>query len=390
MTLGVTVQPGWSFGASPSQIPSGTTTPTGTVTLCLTQNPNVGGGACPTPTYTINVPLTPAIGPNALQANAVGTFQNVATGWYMVEAQYNGDSNYTPFGLIFLNWIEVDTLPVLVPTTTTLTVSPTSISGTAKAQVTATVARNDNGDTAPTGIVELFSNGRFLYEMMLLKAGSGASASVTFQPAASWFWNGGANDLTAVYFGDGSTFGPSQSSIASITVSRATVADFAMAAQTPQVNVQSGGTATAALNLAALSGVTETVSLTCATSSSQFQCSMNPTSLQMSGSTTASVTITAKRPSQASSASSRPCWPVGVLAASCVFALRRKMLRRLLVVIVATFAFLSISACGAGGSASSGGGGLNPDNTPAGRYNVIVSASSGAVVHNVRLTVVVQ
>jgi hypothetical protein len=49
------------------------------------------------------------------------------------------------------------------------------------------------------------------------------------------------------------------------------------------------------------------------------------------------------------------------------------------------------SGCGGGGnSGGGGGGGGNANFTPPGRYSVVVTATSGTVVHNVRLTVVVQ
>lgn len=393
LTFGVTVQPGWSLGASPGQIPLGTVTPTGTVSLCLNAGANVAA-ACLAPAYTITVPLTPANGPNALQANAVGTFQNIASGWYMVEAQYNGDSNYTPYGLIITNWVDVNPLPTLVPTTTTLSASPSSISGSDTAQATATVIRNDNSGTTPTGIVAFFSNGRFLYQLQLPNATAGTSSSVTFHPAASWFWNNGTNDLIAVYYGDGATFGPSQSNTVGIEAARTTAADFTLAPQTAQVNVKSGSTATAILNLASLNGLNGTVSLTCAASSAQFACSLSPSSLLLNGASTASVTISAKLSEQALTVSTVPGWPAGLLAVCCALGVARK--RRTLgtwtmVILLGACALTAISGCGgSGGTGTGNGGGSNPNNTPAGRYNVVVTATSGTVVHNVKLAVIVE
>jgi hypothetical protein len=169
-----------------------------------------------------------------------------------------------------------------------------------------------------------------------------------------------------------------------------------MAAQTLWVNVKAGATTKALVNLGSLSGLNGTVSLTCATSSAQFSCGMNPASVLLNGATTAGVTITAKVPAQAAGASRIPGWPAGVLAVCCVLGIARK--RRALgawlsIIVLGISTLMVFNGCGGGGTSGGGGGsggGSNPDYTPAGRYSVVVTATSGTVVHNVRLTVLVE
>jgi subtilase family serine protease len=395
--FGVTVQPGWTLGINPSQIPLGTATPTGTVELCLTENPNVGAGACPTPSYTQTVTLTQANGVNALQAGAVGTFQNVAPGWYMAEAVYQGDGLYAPYGLIISNWIQVAPLPALIPTAMTLAVSPGSISGTDIMDVTATVSGSDANGMAPGGWVEFFDEGVFLYEMQLPNPTLGASSSVTFHPSASWFWNSGANTVTAVYPGDGATFGPSISDVVAVKANQtAGISDFTLAPQIPRMTVKAGSRGSFSINLASLSNFNGSVSLSCRPSSTQFSCSINPDAVTLNGMASATVTVNATQPATAMAPPyGFPRWSAAGMLALCMIWMggrRRRALSRNALLALGLLAVLAISSCG--GGSGSGSGVVNPppppNSTPAGNYSVLVTATANGTIHNALVNIVVQ
>lgn len=394
ISVGITAQGGWTLGATPAQIPLGTATPTGTVQVCLGTDPNVAV-TCMRPVYSQTVTLAPASGANYLQSGAVATFPNVAAGQYMMSASYSGDSVWQPWGLVIVEWITVGPLPPLASTTTALTASPTSFSGNETTQITATVTGTGNGGTAPNGVVSFFDEGVFLYQMLLPLNGFGATNSVTFNPTAGWFWNSGANQLTAIYTGDnGANFAPSVSNVVTLTATQTATGNFMLAPQTPQISVKSGSTATGVVNLQSLSGFNGTVSLTCTPSSTQFSCAISPASVSLNGAATATVTITANVPMSAK-VEGLPGWPgaMSVLAVGVLlgFGKSRRRWRDAALVVVALVAIGTASGCGGGGGASASG--PNPPGstaTPAGTYSVLVTATANGIVHNVKLTAIVQ
>jgi hypothetical protein len=296
---------------------------------------------------------------------------------------------------VIVEFINVGPLPPLAAATTALTASPTSFSGNETTQITATVTGTDNGGTAPNGVVSFFDEGVFLYEMLLPLNVAGTTNSVTFNPTAGWFWNSGANQLTAIYTGDnGANFAPSVSNVVTLTATQTATGNFTLAPQTPQISVKSGSTATGVVNLQSLSGFNGTVSLTCTRSSTQFSCAIGPASVSLNGAATATVTITANVPTSAK-VEGLPGWPgaMSVLAVGVLlgFGKSRRRWRDAALVVVALVAIGTASGCGGGGGASASG--PNPPGstaTPAGTYSVLVTATANGIVHNVKLTTIVQ
>jgi hypothetical protein len=408
---GYNIQPGGSVTVSgmvgPEQgvltgvaAPVGTAAPTGTVTFCLTTNISVGVQACTNPTYAQTVALAPPSGMYSLYATATATFTNLAAGYYQPEFVYNGDANWEVFGLDYITTVAVQPFTPLAASTISLSISPDSISGTQDAQLSTTVT--GSAAAAPTGEVFYYDNDIFLGYDILLPGTTGAISTDSFGLDAASFWNSGANQLTAVYLGDG-TYAPSTSNTLSVTATQTAIGDFTLAPQAPLITVQPGSSGTLAVNLASVSGFNSSVALTCSPSSSQFACSIAPGSVTVNGAATATVTVNATLPASAQALplgagpGQRPQhWPAA--AATLAFCLlflgrrpflfnRRRARLRGLLLSLALFAALAFTGCG--GASTTGKTNPPPGSTPAGTYTIVVTGAANGIVHNVAVTVVV-
>jgi Pro-kumamolisin, activation domain/Bacterial Ig-like domain (group 3) len=396
VTLSASVKGSSTIGASPSQIPLGTAAPTGTVQLCLGLTANLGFGACQNPVYSQTVPLSALSGSNAMESLGEASFSNLAAGNYYLSVEYSGDANWAAYGLLNFPSYSVQTMPAAAATTTAVSISPTSFSGTQTATITATVTGTGNGSTSPTGEIDFYNNDVLLTESSWATGGAGKTSTVTFDVNPSWFLNSGTNQLTAMYWGD-SANAPSVGNVVSFTSTQLNGTDFTMAPQQPRITVQAGSTGTVGLNLTPLSGFNGAVALTCAPSSSEFSCSVNPASPTLNGSAVATLTINASIPTTAQIQPMRqglPRWPMaaGMLAFVLFLAggRTRRAFARTMLLSFALLATLGVASCGVNGG-SGGGGGTNPppNSTPAGTYSVLVTATGSGVVHNAKITVVV-
>jgi subtilase family serine protease len=375
---------------------AGFAAPTGTVTVCLG-----GQTVCNDPVYSQTVPLVSPSGNNATESSATVTFTNLAAGQYLLTSLYNGDANWLTQGSLNLDAINVAPIPTLAASTTTLNISPTTISGTQLTTFTITVT--GSGGVAPTGGVYCFSNGILIVNDALTPAPTGATSSATFQIGQGWFWNNGANPMTAVYYGDGN-YQPSSSTTVTVNVTQVSTADFTLATQQPQINVQSGGSGTVGVNLASLNSFNGVVTLACTPSSANITCSVNPASPTLNGTTTATVTInsTAALPATQLPATQTPAASLpsrsglaGWLGAGgsliCAFVLlgglsddnRKRSRLRALGLFAALALFVSC-----GGSSTTPP--PPPPPPPAATYNVVVSGTANGIVHNAKVLVVVQ
>ena len=394
LTVGVTAQGAYTVGASPSLIPLGTATPTGTVQVCLSTTWNYFY-ACASPTYSQTVTLAPFNGGNAEISWGAATFSNLAAGYYYLTLLYSGDTNWESGALMLTNQIFVQTSPAYAPTATTLSITPTSFSGTQTATVTSTITGAGTPGTSPTGELDFYDNDVFLTYCYWYpqNAVAGMTTTCSFEVTPSWFNQNGANQLTAVYSGDGAN-GPSVSNTVNFTATR-TVGDFMLAPQTPQLTVQSGSSATVLLNLQSLSNFNGAVTLSCTPSSTQFSCGVTPLSPTLNGTTTATLTInaTVQTALLAQPDPQTPHrWPVaaGLLCGCFLFIGGRagRKLRRSLLLSLCFFAAMATISCG-GGSSS-----ITPPQTPingsaAGTYSVVVTGTANGIIHNAKITVVV-
>jgi hypothetical protein len=283
-------------------------------------------------------------------------------------------------------------LSPLAPTTTTLSITPTSFSGTQTAQVTATVAGAGNAGTSPAGEIDFYNDNVFFTDCIWKTGVAGTTNTCSFEVTPSWFLNSGANQLTAKYWGDGAN-GPSVSNVVNFT-STQTGGDFTLAPQTPQLTVNAGSSGTVVLNLQSLSNFSGAVALTCTPSSTQFGCSVAPT-VTLNGAATATLTINATVQTAELAVPNRQKqsrWPVaaGFLCFGFLLAGGRtsRKLRRTLLLTLCLFAAMATISCGSGGSTTT------PPSTPlngsaAGTYSVLVTGMANGIIHNVKITVAI-
>ena len=381
--------------------PPGIAAPTGTVNVCL----DLPQLACNNIVISQTLTLASPTGANSQQSAGTVTFTNLPAGQYFLSAVYAGDANWNSVQEVIADPITVSSPPVNPrATTTTLTITPSSISGTQLATVTATVAGASGATIAPTGTVSFYDNSgssNSFFLNTLAPATNGATASFTGKYSTDFFWNNGANQIVAVYSGD-ANYQASSSAATSIQVMQAP-GDFTLAPQLAQVTVASGGSANAGLNLTAVNESAGTVGLSCTPSSAAFGCSINPTSVTANGAITATLTVNAFAPAQAAGlpvprigVRNRAIAVAGFSFAAILVLLGFSGGRRRLI-FAATLALFSIlafqAACG-GGSGGGGGGGNPPPPsstpTPAGTYSVLVTAAANGTIHNVKIAVVVN
>jgi Bacterial Ig-like domain (group 3)/FG-GAP-like repeat/Abnormal spindle-like microcephaly-assoc'd, ASPM-SPD-2-Hydin len=186
--------------------------------------------------------------------------------------------------------------------------------------------------------------------------------------------------------------------------------DFSMAPSgSSSATVSPGGTANYKVSVSPGGGFNQTVTFTCSGAPSQSTCSLSPTSIALSGSSAASVTVTLTTagtsaglvyPDGLPPASNRLSLWLGLSGLSGLILLGSSgdRSRKWHAGFFYGLAFLCLfslgitwSACGSGSGSGTGG---NGGGTPAGTYNVMVTGtfSSGAttLTHNTKLTLVVQ
>jgi Pro-kumamolisin, activation domain/Bacterial Ig-like domain (group 3) len=386
--------------------PSGTLAPTGTVQVCLGQAEEV----CLNPNYSQTVMLASAGGVNSQNSAGTATFSNLATGGYFLTVQYNGDSNWQSAGTMDAGPFTVSPPPApLVASTTTLTITPTTISGNQTSTLLAMVTGPAKATIAPTGTINFIDNNSssVLFFLNNLLPGPGASGTFKVSLPSDSFWANGANQITAVYSGD-TNYQGSTSSAVTVNVTQ-TAGDFTFAPQLAEIVVSSGSSGSAGLNLASLGGFSGNVSLACAPSSTELGCTLSPAlaMVNATGTGRSTLTVNAFVPSQTAglpgtnmpdSQAPQASWglgrPIGMGIVILGFPLMLAWSRRRKYSVPAVLTVFTIlifqTACGnkSGGSVAPPPSGTTK--TPAGTYSVVVAATANGITHDVKVTVIVQ
>jgi HYDIN/CFA65/VesB family protein/beta-propeller repeat-containing protein len=156
--------------------------------------------------------------------------------------------------------------------------------------------------------------------------------------------------------------------------------------------IRRGGTATFQLSVASTPGFTGTVQFTCTGAPQGANCSVQPFSVDFTGSTSSNLTVTVTTTAPTTAANFR----AGTILFAAVFCIpfafkrSRQRLAPLSLVMLLSFTLLfSITFLGCGG----GGGGSGTPNvnaTPAGTYTLTVTGTSGAQSQSVALKLIVQ
>jgi hypothetical protein len=203
---------------------------------------------------------------------ATAVFTNETAGTFAVNASYSGDDNLEPVSP-GTNPLQVTVYATTLPaSTTTLTVSPTTITSDTPVTVNVKVT---GGSQTPSGYYSLYENGILTLFGLDYSLDSTGSASFTFQPPFQLIGTG-TIQFMAVYSGD-HYHTPSASNVATAT---ADIGDFAFTTANPIVAIPSGGSGKAIISVSPTGylywTVAGKVSFTCATSSPDLSCFVSP------------------------------------------------------------------------------------------------------------------
>lgn len=400
LTVSVEVGPFYGEFVAGVSSPLGTVAPTGTATVCL--GPWNFNSVCANPNYSQTATLVAPSGINSQYSSATVTLPNLAAGFYYLSVAYSGDANWQTWGLLILNPVTVASTTTPAPTTTTLAITPNSISGAQTATFSGTVTGPAGAKVAPTGTVTFYDSGSSspsLEYWPLAPATTGASATFIVNGlSTAFFWNNGVNQITAVYSGD-ANYLPSTSNVVNINVTQS-AGDFMMTPQQSQITVQAGSTGAVGVSLTSLNNFSGVVNLKCTPSSSNLSCSVNPASLTLNGAATATVTINAT--AQAAGLdlpgeNRRAGWVGAAGGLICAFVLLGGLAddkrKRDWLLGLGLFAALALAiSCGGGASLqTTSSPSPNPSSSPTATYSVVVSGTgANGIIHNAKVIVVVQ
>ena len=238
----------------------------------------------------------------------IATFSNLLPGTYPLTAAYTGDGNYLGASVApGFDIVIAASSGQRVPSTTAISESDSTLlynSGNTTITVTVTGGSGSGGlAAAPTGFVTVYGNGLGAGIIALAQTGP-RTASGTL--SALWnYFSVGLNEVTAVYSGDKS-YQASTSAPIALTVEAPGTPDFTIAAAGPQIEVQDRSSASMSIDLASAFGFNGVVSLSCTTSANAIGCAVSPGSINLSGTSIATLTITAPGPTCGGGRSLRP------------------------------------------------------------------------------------
>ena len=350
--------------------PTGGTTPTGEVTLTAsgstyTQTVNSSNGS-----YSFTIPA------NSLPGSATPGMMDTLTANYVGDSVYAATSNTATITVVTVAGNG------LIPT---ITVTPASatLNSSASLSVVVTVA-GTNG--TPTGTVTLSGGGYSSPSETL------ANGTYTFTIPANTLASG-PDVLTANYGGDGNYAAGSNSATVTVTES-----SFTLTPVVTPATIAPGASAAAVVTVAATSGYTGTVTLTCQqtggpSTGDGTSCTLagGAAVTLTSGTTSGTVTFSVATAAPVAAAVTYPQirkngWAgAGTGAVLAVLMLagipaRRRSWKQMLGVLVLMAALGGLAGCGSSSTSGGGGGGTGDPGTAAGTYTYTVQATGNPSV----------
>jgi hypothetical protein len=320
---------------------------------------------CPTGTVTVAPPPTDqAPPPNTTPGSYALNSQGIAEDWFAqlgaqtwpFTATYPGDNSYNQSS-------STKTITITPAQTTTTLNAPTSAVGIIS--ITATITTQSNG-VAPTGTVQFLNNGVMIggpANVVGTPYSASSGAYATAQANLSTSVATGTLTITAQYSGDGN-YAPSNSAPATITVT-----DYTMSANPSTINISAAGQSGAStITLTPLNGFKGTVNLSCLTGYVGVNCTVSPSSVNITGPSAGSATLTVTTTAQVSATAPTPQlrvppsyrppfgWPwllAGALALAALISLATARRRPAGWLFASTLLVVGVwAACGSGGGGS--------------------------------------
>jgi hypothetical protein len=203
------------------------------------------------------------------------------------------------------------------------------------------------------------------------------------------------NQIIAIYVGD-NVYKSSTSATSTLDYVYQPGPDFLFAPQSPQITVKSGSSGTVGLNFQSLAGFNASVALTCAPSSTQITCSLNPASVSVNGPATATLTINVAAAMSVlvpAAPIRHTRWPVVPATLALTFLLiggrTTRKFRKSLLLSLCLFAAMTTISCGSTGGTTVITKTQPPPPPPFATYSVLVTATASGAIHNAKITVVV-
>jgi hypothetical protein len=319
----------------------------------------------------------------------------LALGAHSITGTYLGDSSFNS-----------STSP---PVNFTITQAPTTVSLFSNPQMQGTdlgaAVNTNSGGNPPTGMVTFFVNGTAVgsapADSSALAVVSPSGALEGASSVANYFDTtlaNGSYTVTAAYQGD-TNYLPSTSSPTKITLQP----DFFVSPSPTVIGLTAPGlSGSLTLTIGPLDGYTGTIafsSSSCTGLPTGAACKFSPSSVVGGGQTTLTITTTAASSAlHEPGATPRPAlWATfaGVGLAGLIWIGNPTKRRRSLGVLVLVFCALTITSLGCGGGSSGATtttppAAPPPSPTPAGVYNVVVTATSGSLKHTANITLSIE
>jgi hypothetical protein len=175
--------------------------------------------------------------------------------------------------------------------------------------------------------------------------------------------------------------------------------DFSITSEVASESVVAGKSISFTVDLSSISGFAQSVSLSCGGAPAASVCSVSPTSVTLSanGSTPVTVTLSTVARTMLPPVPDAPRWPrtpvvpVYILTVAVLLAFAIRLLpapRRTFAsaCLLLLLPLLLMSACNGG----TGAGGGSGSGTPAGNYQLVITASSGATSHSIPVNLQVK